>query len=165
MTAQLRGEALCARIRDVITELAADAAAEKRPFVYNASLVAARVPASRTTLRRYEDVISAVLKKLKAGRRASDGESTLAKLTADNERLRQRQIALEQEVTSLRRHHVEIYRQFQLYSVDVTPLIRPILDAQCQEAGHCGFCGSVWPETLAAKSNVVALKDRKGPRQ
>ena len=162
MTKQLRGDDLSARIKEVIVLLDAEAAREKRAFVYNASKVAALVPASRTTLRRYEPLISSVLQSLKAGRRSSTGEGVLAKLIEDNQRLQRRQTELERELTAIRRHHVAIYRQFQLYSVDVTPLIRPIVESECREAGHCTFCGSEWQEGMAVKSNVVPLRDKQG---
>lgn len=162
MRKQLRGDALARRIKEVIKDSSAEAAKNGRPFVYNASKVAKLVPASRTTLRRYDRVISAALQSLKAGRRSSSGEARSASDRAEVERLRHRLSELERELIAIRRHHVMIYRQFQLYSVDVTPMIRPIIETECREADHCTFCGSQWREEASAESNVVRLKDKTG---
>ena len=130
-----------------------------RPFVYNASKVAKLIPASRTTLRRYDRVVCLTLQSLKAGRRSSSGEARSASDRAKIEQLRSRLIELERELIAVRRHHVAIYRQFQLYSVDVTPMIRPIIETECREAGHCTFCGSKWREEASTNSNVVPIED------
>jgi hypothetical protein len=159
---QLRGDMLVCRIKKVIEDLSAEASDNGRPFVYNASKIAKLIPVSRTTLRRYDSIVSSTLQSLKAGRRSSSGEVRSANDRAEVERLRRRLKELERELTALQRHHVAIYRQFQLYSVDVTPMIRPIIETECSEAGHCTFCGSEWREGAAANGNVLQLKGKRG---
>lgn len=160
MSNQLRGDALASRIKDVIRDLSAEAAKSGRPFVYNASQVARLIPASRTTLRRYDRIVSTTLQSMKAGRRKSSDESQSARYQKDNERLKRRLEELERALIAVRRHHVAIYRQFHLYSVDVTPMIRPIIEAECNEDGHCIFCGSEWRERASTGNNVIHLKDK-----
>lgn len=160
MTKQLRGDALASRIRDVILELAAEAAEQGSRYVYNASKTAKRVPASRTTLQRYDHVVAATVQSIRAGRRTSSGEAIVEKLRADNARLQERQNELQREVLALRRHHIAIYRQFQLHSVDVALLIRPVIEQECIDAGHCTLCGASRSADESQESNVVPLKAR-----
>ncbi len=141
MVKQIRGEELAGRIRTVIRELADEAARLGKGYVYNASVVSARVPASRTTLRRYDHVVSEALKSLKAGRRSSSGEALIAMFRSQNERLQKELVAAQRQVHALRQHHVEIYRRLHLGSADITPLLKPILAEECNDASVCLFCG------------------------
>ncbi len=161
MTKQLRGDALASRIKEAIAELASEAAKEGRPFVFNASKLAELVPASRTTLRRYDGVVTSELQALRAGRRTSSGLAATASLHEEVSRLRAKQEVLERELSALRRHHVEIYRQFQTHSVDVAPLIRPVLEAECVSSGRCLFCGADWKPGDSPKSNVVRMRGKR----
>ena len=160
MRKQLRGEELSDRIRAVIHELADEAAKIGRGYVFNASEVSARVPASRTTLRRYEHVVSETLKSMKAGRRSTSGEALIAMFRAQNERLQEELAVAQRQVLALRQHHVEIYRRFHHSSADITPLLTQILVEESKEASACLFCGGDISAVKGRKksSNVFPIK-------
>lgn len=151
MRKQLRGEQLSDRIRTVIHELADEAAKLGKSYVFNASEVSTRIPASRTTLRRYEHVVSETLKSMKAARRSTSGEALIAMFRAQIERLQADLAVAQRQVQALRQHHVEIYRRFHHSSVDVSPLLMPLLAEECKEASFCLFCGG----------DISAVKGRK----
>lgn len=167
MRKQLRGEELSDRIRTVIHELADEAAKLGKGYVFNASEVSVRVPASRTTLRRYEHVVSETLKSMKAGRRSTSGEALIAMFRAQNERLQEELAVAQRQVQALRQHHVEIYRRFHHSSADITPLLTPILVEECKEASVCLFCGGDISAVTSRKksSNVFPIKPVTGGRE
>ncbi|RZZ87141.1 MULTISPECIES: hypothetical protein [Pseudoxanthomonas] len=164
MRKQLRGEELSGRIRTVIHELADEAAKLGKGYVFNASEVSARVPASRTTLRRYDHVVAETLKSLKAGRRSTSGEALIALFRAQNERLQEELAVAQRQVQALRQHHVEIYRRFHHSSADITPLLTPLLAEECKEASACLFCGGDISAVKSRKagSNVFPIKPSAG---
>ena len=157
---QLRGEALERRIEAVIRELASEAKRAGESFTYNASKVAEQVPTTRKTLRAHDDLVESVLADLDARRRMVDGNATVEHLREQNALLKERIEAREKTILALRSHCANIYERLHANSIEAAHLIRPIIDAESANAGHCLLCGGEAP-TLSRQSNVVPLKERK----
>lgn len=162
---QVRGDLLDQRIEAVIRELAARARAAGKEYVYNASWTAREVPCTRKTLTRHDGVIERVLGDLASRRRMVTGEATVEHLRDQVAYLREELAKREKLIQSLRSAHVEIYTQFHHQSLPAALLIRPILEAECEEAGCCIFCGDTpaGPNRYKPSSNVVAMTRKHRP--
>lgn len=143
---QVRGDALCARITEVIKEFAVVASTDRKPYVYNASAVARRVPTTRRTLAKYEATVAAVLKELAAPRRELNGQATVDSLRDQVARLQEQLADRDRLVAGLRRHHLEIYSRLRANSIEGEVLIRPILAAEAKTEGLCPVCQRVFPD-------------------
>jgi predicted RNase H-like nuclease (RuvC/YqgF family) len=157
---QLRGEALERRIEAVIRELAAEAKRAGESFTYNATKVAGQVPTTRKTLRAHDDLVEKVIADLDARRRMVDGNATVEHLREQNARLKEQIEEREKTILALRSHCANIYERLHANSIEAAHLIRPIVEAESTNAGHCILCGGEAP-TSSRQSNVVPLKERK----
>ncbi|MFC3814973.1 hypothetical protein [Lysobacter sp. GCM10012299] len=139
---QIRGEALRARILDVIRQLAAEAAAQRLAYVYNASEVARRVPTTRKTLAKHDNTVSKALLDLASRRRQVNGDGTIELLRAQIAKLQE--VIKEQEglIDGLRRHHLEIYSRLRANSIEGELLVRPIVAAEARAMATCPTCQS-----------------------
>lgn len=157
---QLRGEALERRIKAAIHELAAEAKRAGTSFTYNATKVAEQVPTTRKTLRAHDDLVERVLTDLDARRRMVDGNATVEHLRELNSRLREQVEDRDKTISVLRSHCVDIYQRLLANSIEAANLIRPIVEAESSNVGHCLLCGGE-TNTSPHQSNIVPLKERK----
>lgn len=164
LPSQLRGQDLEKRIELVIREVSNEANKTGKQFIFNATKVAALVPTTRRTLSKHSDLIDRIVGELKSRRRMSDGSATLELMQDRIRHLQQTIQEQEKVINELRMHHVEIYRRFHAESLSAEILIRPILESECIEAGHCIFCETSVENArrLVQKSNVIDINDRFG---
>lgn len=164
---QLRGAALEKRIETVIRDLAAQSQASGKEYVYNASKVAKLVPTTRKTLGKHDNVVERLLKDIDARRRMVTGDATMELMRDKIEYLKEQIAERDKMISSLRAHHIEIYRRFYMHSLDAEILIRPILELECEEAGECLFCGAKSDniEQFKRKTNIFPIQERKKPKQ
>ena len=139
---QLRGEELEKRIEAVIKELAKQASEDGAEFVYNATRVAEKVPTTRRTLSKHDDLVERVITELNARRRMHTGQATMEFLRDRIESLKDQLAECNEELNQLRSHHVHIYEQLHAHSIKGEALVKPILQEESREAGHCILCGS-----------------------
>ena len=160
---QIRGDLLDQRIRDVIRELAVRAREAGVEYVYNASRVAREVPCTRKTLARHDGTIEMVLADLASRRRMVTGEGTAEHLRDQVAHLKEELAKRDKAIQSLRMAHVEIYTRFHCQSLPAALLIRPILEAECEEAGCCILCGAAptGPGRRKHENNVVVLPTKQ----
>jgi len=162
-TRQIRGVVLEKRIEAVLRELALAAQIAGTEYVYNASQMAKEVPCTRKTLARHDDVVEKLLTELASRRRMITGESTAEHLRDQVAHLKEKLAERDKTIQSLRAAHVEIYTRFHNQSLPAELLIRPILEAESKEAGHCIFCGATQTSSGAAMhdSNVVDITQKQ----
>lgn len=139
---QIRGETLRTRIIEVIRRLAAEAAASRLPYVYNASDVARQVPTTRKTLAKHDDAVSDVLRELASRRRQVNGDGTIEQLRGQISRLRETIAEQGAVIDGLRRHHLEIYSRLRANSIEGELLIRPIVVKEVIAMASCPLCRS-----------------------
>ncbi|WP_143526049.1 hypothetical protein [Roseivivax lentus] len=154
-TPQLRGEALKARIGDAVRELARDLGDTIDPRRVSMKAIAERVPCSRTTLQRYQDVVDDALRDLgyRAARRTGGAR---AEALAHRAHLYKEEIAgLKAELEALRAHHADLYVRLLMQSAPVAALFRDDAEAASQREGRCLLCGGTPPSS--EPSNVVDL--------
>lgn len=154
-SAQLRGDALIARIRKAVREYADEMSDRLDSQRVSMKAIAERVPCSRTTLHKYESVVSDALRDLgyRAARRT--GEARAEALAFRSEIYRQEVEALKAELTALRNHHAEIYTILLMHSVPAAALVRDAAIAASHRDGRCVLCGGKPPS--GALTNVVGL--------
>lgn len=157
---QLRGEALERRIEAVIREMASEAKRAGESFTYNASKVAEQVPTTRKTLRAHDDLVERVITDLEARRRMVDGNATVEHLREQNARLKEQIEGRDKTISGLRSHYADIFERLHANSIEAAHLIRPIVEAESSNAGHCLLCGGK-TTTSPHQSNVLPLKERK----
>ena len=155
---QIRGEQLRRRIEAVIREHHAQSIKEEKEYVYNATQVANSVPTTRKTLAKHDDLIETVLKDLESRRRMSTGDATAEFLREQIDRLKEKINEKDKIIAALRDHHLAIYETLHLNSITGKELIRPILEAESEQAGECILCG---PSNSEKDSNVVSIKGKK----
>lgn len=156
---QLRGEALQKRIEEVIRDLADESKRAGKNFIYNATKVAERVPTTRKTLRSHDELIERILAELKAQRRLVDGNATVEHLREQIAYLKEQIEERDRAILSLRSYHADMFERLHSNSIKAANLIRPILEKESADAGHCLLCGGE-NTPLTQKSNVVSLKER-----
>jgi hypothetical protein len=164
---QLRGQALDDRIEAVIGELAELAQESGRPYVFNASEVARKVPTTRKSIAKHEERVGRVLEKLDATRRLVTGDATIEHFREQIAHLKSEIAQRDKTILALRSHHVEIYRRFYGASLEGEMLLRPILEQERDEARRCLLCGAGvegdHPQHTST-SNVIPLTVRKHRR-
>jgi len=138
MPKQLRGDKLLNSIREGIEYLGK----KHEQYVYNGSELSRHIGVSRVTLNRYRSYIDEVLDGLGSERRLSNGTMTLEHLYQRAEKLEARCSRQATQIKQLLRHHLEIYECLASHSVDVSVLVRNILDSELQEIKKCPLCGS-----------------------
>ncbi|AHI29985.1 hypothetical protein AU14_03370 [Marinobacter similis] len=89
-----------------------------------------------------------------------DGNATVEHLREQNARLKEQIEEREKTILALRSHCANIYERLHANSIEAAHLIRPIVEAESTNAGHCILCGGEAP-TSSRQSNVVPLKERK----
>ncbi|MCZ8318802.1 MAG: hypothetical protein O9303_08315 [Silanimonas sp.] len=159
---QLRGEALQVRIEAVIREAASAAARSGKSYRYNASDISRRVPTTRKSLAKHEELVARVLQDLDARRRMVTGEATVEHLRDHVAYLREQVSIRDQMIAALRAHHIDIYKRFHEHSLEAELLIRPILHKESAELGACILCGTTpFPSSMKKQeSNVVNMRRR-----
>jgi len=148
---QLRGRRLEDRIKLVVKTLVSSARVEKRKYVYNASEVARLAPTTRKTLRKHEDAIVLLLKKLKVNRRTLTGKATMRELRDQATYLRSELDRRDRVIKQFRPSHTSIYDCFLSSSFDGAQLLRAIdrqaAEAAVDEEGKCSLCGAPLSKT------------------
>jgi hypothetical protein len=157
---QLRGEDLQKRIETVIRDLANEAKKAGKSFIYNATKVAERVPTTRKTLRSHDELIERVLAELKAQRRLVDGNATVEHLRDQIVDLKEQIEERDKTILTLRSYHADMFEKLHSNSIKAANLIRPTIESESLEAGHCLLCGGEYVQSTQ-KGNVVSLKERK----
>ena len=106
---QLRGEALKSRIVDAVHEYVS----EQREFIVpnriSMKSIAAFVPCSRTTLLKYDEIVSHTLRDIELRLARRTGEARSAALSDRVDLLRRQNEALKAELAAMRIHHAKIY--------------------------------------------------------
>lgn len=161
--AQLRGDALIARIRNAVREFVNEMGDRLDPQRVSMKAIAERVPCSRTTIHKYESVVSDALRDFgyRAARRT--GEARAEALAFRSELYRQEVEALRAELTALRNHHTELYTRLLMHSMPAAALVREVAIAASHRDGQCILCGG---EPLKGPpTNVVGLTTNGLPKQ
>jgi flagellar biosynthesis chaperone FliJ len=160
---QLRGDELRKKISDVIRDMAEIYQQKNIEYVYNASELSRKIGTTRKTLRNHQAFIDVLIEELKVRRRMADGNGTVEALKSQIGLLRNQLIEKDKQLLSLRNHHVEIFKRFHDISLDTEYLIRPVIEKECIELGHCIFCGTEVEKAAMIKrsSNVINFPDQK----
>ncbi|KAE8545036.1 hypothetical protein [Marinobacter nauticus] len=159
---QLRGEELEKRIETVIRELAKQANEDGLEFVYNATRVAEKVPTTRRTLSKHDDLVERVINDLNARRRMHTGQATVEFLKDRIASLKEKLDERDKELEQLRSHHVHIYEQLHAHSVKGEALVKPILQEESSVIGHCILCGAeIGPAPERESSKIIPIRGKK----
>jgi chromosome segregation ATPase len=139
---QLRGRELDDRIEVVIRDLAELAHRSGRPYIFNASEVARAVPTTRKSIAKHEATVGQILAELDARRRLVSGEATVEHFREQIAHLRDEIAQRDKTILALRSQHVEIFMRFYGASLEGEMLLRPIIEQESDDAGHCLLCGA-----------------------
>lgn len=156
---QLRGEALAARISEVVRQYVLDIDGDSNSHTVSPSALAKLVPCSKTTILKYRDVIENGL--IDAGQRLSrrSGAAKNEALSDKVHLLQNEVMSLKTELAALHLHHVSLYERLLMGSADLEVLVRDDAITRSQEAGRCILCGGTSPQR--SEDKIVALNARK----
>jgi DNA repair ATPase RecN len=146
---QLRGQALLDAIEDCLRQLAN----EKENSVYNASELSRRVGCSRPTLDKKAEFIDEVLKKIGGEKRIKKDHPMMEHLYTRIESLEAEKEKLKKELSVLRAHHAKIYSTMYTNSVDVSVLIKPIVEDESIRHEKCILCSGTVKEDHSFQDN------------
>lgn len=156
---QLRGQALLDAIEDGLRQLAK----EKKNFIYNASELSRCVGCSRPTLDKKAAFIDEILRKIGGEKRISKDHPMMENLYTRIENLEIEKEKLKNELRALRTHHAKIYSALITNSVDMSVLIKPIVEDELIRHGKCVLCAGIVKENHSFQDNskVISLADHK----
>jgi hypothetical protein len=167
-TPQLRGDALKARIGEAVSELARELGDRIDPQRVSMKAVAERVPCSRTTLQKYETVVSISLRELGYRAASRTGKARAEALAHRTYLYKEEVAALKAELGALRAHHAEIYGRLLMQSLPVAALMRDDAVAYSHRDGRCLLCGGSPPQMeptiivdLSANTSRSSLKKKR----
>lgn len=155
---QLRGDALKARIVEVVRHHVLDAEGTLNTQHVSPSALASLVPCSKTTILKYQDLIDETLADagLRLARRTGAAKSEA--LSDKIHLLKQKIATLENEIAALQAHHVSLYDRLLMGSAELGALVRDDAITDSRKRGSCVLCGGKPPDT--GGDNVIALGDR-----
>lgn len=156
---QLRGQALLDAIEAALRRLAN----EKDNYIYNESELSRLVGCSRPTLDTKSEFIEEVLKKIGAEKRINKNHPIVAHLDTRISNLENENEQLKKELAALRSHHAKIFSLLYLHSMDMSILVRPIVENECLVKGKCILCDSDVREnhSFPRDNKVIQLSDHK----
>jgi hypothetical protein len=161
---QLRGEALKSRIVDAIHEYVSEQREVIDPKRISMKSIAAFVPCSRTTLLKYDDIVSNTLRDIGLRLARRTGEARSVALSDRVDFLRKQNEELKNELDALRIHHAKIYGQLYKNLEPMAALVKDEAGKILTRDGRCCLCGSVWPDEV--QTNVVELSmSKRDPRK
>lgn len=150
---QLRGQALLDSIEACLRQLAN----EKVDYVYNASELARHVGCSRPTLDKKGKFIDEILSKIGGEKRIKKDHPMIEHLYTSIESLDSDKENLKKEISALRADHVNIYSKLYMNSVDISILIKPILEGESIRHGKCILCNCPVVENHSSQDNSKVI--------
>lgn len=140
---QLRGPALEKRIAEAVREYADGRAGHFDPDRVSLKAIAERVPCSRTTLTKYDTLVTNILKDIGCRFARRTGAVTIQALRERNALLQKENEELKANLNALWSHHVEIYGRLLMESTDVAALVRDDAVEASMKASRCVLCGGM----------------------
>lgn len=149
---QLRGQQLLDAIESSLRLLSS----ENKNYVYNASELSRQVGCSRPTLDKKKEFIDEVLEKIGVEKRIKKDHPLIEHLYTRISKLETEKETLKNELNVLRVHHAKIYSTLYMHSVDVTVLIKGVVEDESVKYGKCILCdGDVNVEYKFPDKNTV----------
>lgn len=152
---QLRGNALRARIVETVRKYVAEQNGSIDPDRISMKAIAARVPCSRTTLLKYDDIVTNTLRDIGMRLARRTGEARVEVLLDRVDLLKKENADLKAEIRAVRIHHVQLYERLLMESASLAALVRTIGTTASKLQERCILCGGEPPAVHS--DNVVEL--------